>query len=79
MRDIAAPLPMIVIGDLLGVEPEDRDTLLRWSDDLLAAATTRRLPPASWRARAAKAAFEYAQLRARRDRRPPRSSRRATT
>ena len=37
VRDIAAPLPMIVIGDLLGVAPEDRDDLLRWSDDLIAA------------------------------------------
>ncbi|MGH7894070.1 MAG: cytochrome P450 [Candidatus Binatia bacterium] len=37
VREIAAPLPMIVIGDLLGVEPEDRDMLLRWSDDLIAA------------------------------------------
>ena len=27
-RDIAAPLPMIVIGDMLGVAPEDRDALL---------------------------------------------------
>jgi cytochrome P450 family 142 subfamily A polypeptide 1 len=35
VHDIAAPLPMIVIGDLLGVEPEDRDKLLRWSDDLI--------------------------------------------
>ncbi len=35
VRDVAAPLPMIVIGDLLGVEPEDRDKLLRWSDDLI--------------------------------------------
>jgi cytochrome P450 family 142 subfamily A polypeptide 1 len=35
VRDIAAPLPMIVIGDLLGVEPDDRDRLLRWSDDLM--------------------------------------------
>ena len=26
---------MIVIGDLLGVEPEDHDLLLRWSDDLI--------------------------------------------
>ncbi len=37
VRDIAAPLPMIVIGDLLGVAPDDRDALLRWSDDLIAA------------------------------------------
>jgi len=37
VRDIAAPLPMIVIGDLLGVAPDDRDDLLRWSDDMLKA------------------------------------------
>jgi cytochrome P450 family 142 subfamily A polypeptide 1 len=37
VRDIAAPLPMIVIGDLLGVAPEDRDDLLRWSDDMVKA------------------------------------------
>ena len=36
VRDLAAPLPLIVIGDMLGVAPEDRDQLLRWSDDLLA-------------------------------------------
>jgi cytochrome P450 family 142 subfamily A polypeptide 1 len=36
VREIAAPLPMIIIGDLLGVEPEDRGRLLRWSDDLIA-------------------------------------------
>ena len=35
VRDIAAPLPMIVIGNMLGVAPEDRDALLRWSDDML--------------------------------------------
>ena len=35
VADLAAPLPMIVIGDLLGVAPEDRDELLRWSDDML--------------------------------------------
>ena len=33
--DLAAWLPLIVIGDALGVEPPDRDQLLRWSDDLL--------------------------------------------
>jgi cytochrome P450 family 142 subfamily A polypeptide 1 len=37
VRDIAAPLPMIVIGNMLGVAPEDRSTLLRWSDDMLKA------------------------------------------
>jgi cytochrome P450 family 142 subfamily A polypeptide 1 len=35
VRDIAAPLPMAVIGDMLGVRPEDRATLLMWSDDLV--------------------------------------------
>ena len=35
VRDIAAPLPMAVIGDMLGVLPEDRGILLKWSDDLV--------------------------------------------
>ena len=35
VRDIAAPLPMAVIGEMLGVRPRDYDTLLRWSDDLV--------------------------------------------
>lgn len=35
VRDIAAPLPMAVIGDMLGVLPEERDLLLKWSDDLV--------------------------------------------
>lgn len=35
VRDIAAPLPMAVIGDMLGVLPDDHRTLLKWSDDLM--------------------------------------------
>ncbi|CAN5628815.1 steroid C26-monooxygenase Cyp142 [soil metagenome] len=35
VRDIAAPLPMAVIGDMLGVLPEEREMLLTWSDDLV--------------------------------------------
>ena len=35
--DVAAWLPLIVIGDALGVEPPDREQLLHWSDDLLRA------------------------------------------
>src|SRR6201995_609286 len=35
VRDIAAPLPMAVIGDMLGVLPEERSMLLQWSDDLV--------------------------------------------
>jgi cholest-4-en-3-one 26-monooxygenase len=33
--DIAAPLPMAVIGDILGVLPNERQTFLRWSDDMM--------------------------------------------
>ncbi|KUI05884.1 cytochrome P450 [Mycobacterium sp. IS-3022] len=33
--DIAAPLPMAVIGDMLGVRPEEREMFLKWSDDLV--------------------------------------------
>jgi len=35
VRDLAAPLPMVVIGDMLGIPASDRDALLRWSDDML--------------------------------------------
>lgn len=35
VRSIAAPLPMAVIGDMLGVLPEERDMLLTWSDELV--------------------------------------------
>jgi cytochrome P450 family 142 subfamily A polypeptide 1 len=37
VRDIAAPLPMVMIGDALGVAPEDRADLLTWSDDMVSA------------------------------------------
>jgi cytochrome P450 family 142 subfamily A polypeptide 1 len=35
VAEVAAPLPIIMIGDMLGVAPDDRDDLLRWSDDML--------------------------------------------
>ncbi|MCT7657794.1 cytochrome P450 [Mycobacterium deserti] len=35
--DLAAPLPMAVIGDMLGVRPEEREMFLKWSDDLVGA------------------------------------------
>lgn len=37
--DIAAPLPLIMIGNDLGVAPEDREQLLEWSDAMLTALT----------------------------------------
>ncbi|GAA2151828.1 cytochrome P450 [Actinomadura napierensis] len=39
VHDIAAQLPLIVIGDALGFAPQDRQTLLAWSDDMLCALT----------------------------------------
>jgi cytochrome P450 family 142 subfamily A polypeptide 1 len=50
VRDLAAPLPMAIIGDLLGVEPEDRAMLLHWSDDMLAATSASAPPEAMDRA-----------------------------
>ncbi|MGA2933478.1 MAG: cytochrome P450, partial [Acidimicrobiales bacterium] len=35
MWDLAAWVPLIVIGESLGVDPLDYPTLLQWSDDLL--------------------------------------------
>ena len=35
VTDLAAWLPLIVIGDLIGAVPERYDDLLRWSDDLM--------------------------------------------
>src|SRR6185437_7170064 len=35
VHDIAAPLPLAVIGDMLGVAAATRVVLLRWSEDML--------------------------------------------
>jgi cytochrome P450 family 142 subfamily A polypeptide 1 len=58
VSEVAAPLPMIVIGDMLGVLPEDRDRLLRWSDDLISGLSLS-APPEKIAA-TAHAAMEYA-------------------
>jgi cytochrome P450 family 142 subfamily A polypeptide 1 len=58
VSEVAAPLPMAMIGDLLGVEPEDRGMLQRWSDDLIGSTSTTATPEAV--AAAAKAFGEYA-------------------
>ena len=58
VHEIAAPLPMIVIGDMLGVAPEDRDDLLRWSDDLMRGTSSSATPEAQ--AGALRAFGEYA-------------------
>jgi len=59
VKDLAAPLPMIVIGDMLGVAPEDRDRLLRWSDELIEG-TSSTAPPEATQA-AGRAFGEYAE------------------
>ena len=58
VAEVAAPLPMILIGDLLGVLPEDRLMLQRWSDDLIAATSMTATPEAM--AAATRAFIEYA-------------------
>jgi cytochrome P450 family 142 subfamily A polypeptide 1 len=35
VRDLAAPLPMAVIGDMLGVLPDEREMFLKWSDEMM--------------------------------------------
>jgi cytochrome P450 family 142 subfamily A polypeptide 1 len=44
VAEVAAPLPMAMIGDLLGVEPADRGMLQRWSDEMIAGTTAGAAP-----------------------------------
>jgi cytochrome P450 len=37
VRDVAEPLPVIVIAEMLGVDPEHRAAFKRWSDDTIGA------------------------------------------
>ena len=38
VHEVAAPLPMILIAEMLGVRTEDRDLLQRWSDEMICGA-----------------------------------------
>ena len=58
VREIAAPLPLIMIGDMLGMPEEDFETLLRWSEDMLAATSATASPALQQRAQ--QAGIEYA-------------------
>lgn len=70
--DIAAPLPLLLIADMLGFPPESYDDLLRWSDDLIRG-TTINDPDAALAAMEAGLAFREFQLGVIADRRskPP--------
>jgi len=60
VRDVARWIPMVVIGDMLGVAPEDRETLLRWSDELLGGGEVARIEDDAARlAHQAGVALEY--------------------
>jgi cholest-4-en-3-one 26-monooxygenase len=62
VRDIAAPLPLLLIADMLGFPPEAYDDLLRWSDDLIRATTADPLPEVALAAMEAGIAFREFQL-----------------
>jgi cytochrome P450 family 142 subfamily A polypeptide 1 len=60
VQEIARWIPMVVIGDMLGVAPEDREMLLRWSDELLGGGALAEIEDENeLRARQAAVAMEY--------------------
>jgi cytochrome P450 family 142 subfamily A polypeptide 1 len=58
--DIAAPLPLLLIADMLGFPPEAYDDLLRWSDDLIRATTAE--PPPDVAHAGMEAMFEFREF-----------------
>ena len=58
--DIAAPLPLLLIADMLGFPPEAYDDLLRWSDDLIRATTAN--PPDDIAGKALEAALAFREF-----------------
>jgi cytochrome P450 family 142 subfamily A polypeptide 1 len=71
--DIAAPLPLLLIADMLGFPPEAYDDLLTWSDDMMRGTTANPTPEAQLAAMNAGIAFREFQLGVIADRRskPP--------
>jgi cytochrome P450 family 142 subfamily A polypeptide 1 len=67
--DIAAPLPLLLIADMLGFPPESYDDLLRWSDDLIRATRADPPPELAEAGMAAMLAFREFQLAVIADRR----------
>lgn len=60
--DVAAPLPLLLIADLLGFEPEVHDDLLAWSDDLIRATDVNMTPEIATRGANAMLAFRECQM-----------------
>jgi cholest-4-en-3-one 26-monooxygenase len=60
--DVAAPLPLLLIADMLGFESDTHDDLLRWSDDLLRATTAAPPPEVARAALDAMLGFRRCQL-----------------
>jgi cytochrome P450 family 142 subfamily A polypeptide 1 len=71
--DIAAPLPLLLIADMLGFPPEAYDDLLRWSDDLIRGTTVDPPPEVAHAGMEAMLAFREFQIGVIADRRskPP--------
>jgi cytochrome P450 family 142 subfamily A polypeptide 1 len=61
--DVAAPLPLMVIADLLGFGEDAHDDLLRWSDDMLRATSATAPPDVLSTAADAMVGFRDLQLR----------------
>ena len=60
--DVAAPLPLLIIADLLGFPPSSYDDLLTWSDDLIRGTTGTPTPEVQLKAMEAGIAFREFQL-----------------
>jgi cholest-4-en-3-one 26-monooxygenase len=60
--DVAAPLPLMVIADLLGFDAAAHDDLLRWSDDLMRATTADPTPEQAKAGSSAMMGFREFQL-----------------
>jgi cytochrome P450 family 142 subfamily A polypeptide 1 len=61
--DVAAPLPLLLIADMLGFDEAVHEDLLRWSDDLLKATTIDPAPEVARLAFDAMLGFRECQLR----------------
>ena len=67
--DVAAPLPLLLIADMLGFDPSVFDDLLRWSDDIVRGQTSTPTPEVEAARARAMADFRTLQLEVIADRR----------